>query len=111
MIKSISTSFLLFLTISYGVFAQKVIKKQGDTYFNVGKYREALEVYSVCKNAEKDADLLIKRGICNYYVNKPDASISDLASAHKLKSLDTRKFKYGAKAYFAKQDYVETHYS
>ncbi|MBK9733621.1 MAG: PD40 domain-containing protein [Saprospiraceae bacterium] len=107
MIRSIIIGFLFFFTISNSIFAQKAIKKQGDTYFNVGKYRDAFEAYSACKNAEKDADLLIKRGICNYYINKPDASIRDLALAHNLKSIDTRKFKYAAKSYFAKQDYIE----
>lgn len=68
--------------------AQKAIKKQGDIYFESGKYRDALAAYKAYNKTEKDPKLLIKRGLCYLYSNQPDACITDMAAAHKLKSLD-----------------------
>ena len=87
--------------------AQKAIKKQGDIYFESGKYRDALAAYKAYNKTEKDPKLLIKRGLCYLYSNQPDACITDMAAAHKLKSLDHTRFKYSGMAYFAKKEYTE----
>jgi len=89
-------------------FAQKALKKQGDIYYESGKYRDALTAYKAYNKTEKDPKLLIKRGLCYLYTNQPDACITDMAAAHKLKSLDNNRFKYSAMAYFSKKEYVES---
>ena len=54
--------FVVFV-LSISVNAQKAYKKQGDIYFEVGKYREALDAYNKHKKIGKDPETLIKRGI------------------------------------------------
>ncbi|MBC7885665.1 MAG: PD40 domain-containing protein [Saprospiraceae bacterium] len=98
---------LLSIVFSIDISAQKAVKKQGDLYFEAGKYREALEAYQKYNKTNSEAELLIKRGICYLYTNQPDACISDMATAHQLKSKDFSLFKYSGMAYFIKQDYIE----
>lgn len=98
-------SLLLFLNNS--ILAQSELKKQGDIYFHAGKYKEALNAYKEYNKTGTDPQLLIKRGLCYLYTNQPDACIIDMSLAHKLKSIDNKRFKYSAMAYFAKREYNE----
>ncbi len=109
MLKQISILLFLIqiLTMPYVVFSQKSQLKQGDIYFEAGKYAEAIQSYNNYKNINKKPDALIKRGFAYLKTNNPDACIADMASAHTLKSLDVKRFKYSAQAYFAKGDYQE----
>ncbi|MBK9743731.1 MAG: PD40 domain-containing protein [Saprospiraceae bacterium] len=95
------------LTMPCVVFSQKSQLKQGDIYFEAGKYAEAIQSYNNYKKINKKPDALIKRGFAYLKTNNPDACIADMASAHTLKSLDVKRFKYSAQAYFAKGDYQE----
>ncbi|HLO56426.1 MAG TPA: OmpA family protein [Saprospiraceae bacterium] len=103
--------FILFYMIVFMFpfvsFAQRAYKKQGDIYFDAGKYSDALDAYSKHKKIDKEAETLIKRGIANYYTGFPDACISDMAGANILKSKDPRQYQYTGMAYMAKQDYVQ----
>ncbi len=87
--------------------AQKAYRKQGDIYFEVGKYQDALNAYNKHKKIDKEPKTLINRGIASYYSGLPDLCISDMASANGLKSLDPRQYLYTGLAYMAKQDYVQ----
>lgn len=108
MFKSIFVvAFLLIIAPNYTI-AQKALKKQGITYFEAGKYIDALAALEGYKKTAKEPDLLIKRGLCYYYTNQPEACIRDMAAADKLKSLDNRRYKYAAMAYFAKGEYIES---
>lgn len=95
------------MTIPFLVFSQKSQLKQGDIYFEAGKYAEAIQSYNNYKKISKKPDALIRRGFAYLKTNNPDACIADMASAHALKSLDDKRYKYSAQAYFAKGDYQE----
>lgn len=97
---------VIFITPNY-TFAQKALKKQGDIFFEAGHFSSALNAYKAYKKTEKDPQLLIKRGLCYLYTNKPDACLRDMVAAHQLKSLDNKRYKYSAMAYFKMGDYVE----
>lgn len=101
------TTVLLLLTLAFQGAAQKSSRKNGDTYFEAGKYREAIKSYQEYNKTEKEPATLIKRGRAYLYTNQPDACIADMAAAFKLKALDLRLFKYSAQAYFAKKEYGE----
>jgi outer membrane protein OmpA-like peptidoglycan-associated protein len=107
MVRSIFIIALVWCMYPQVFLAQKALRKQGDIYFESGKYREALAAYKAYKKTEKTPKLLIKRGLCYLYTNHPDACIADMAAAHKLKSLDHTRFKYSGMAYFAKKEYTE----
>jgi outer membrane protein OmpA-like peptidoglycan-associated protein len=88
-------------------YAQKSQLKQGNLYFEYGKFGDALKSFNNYKKSEKEPQTLIKRGICYLKTNKPDECIRDMALAHQLKSLDNTRFKYSAMAYFAKGEYLD----
>lgn len=108
--KSKSIFILLFLVnviFPPNSYAQKAQLKQGNIYFEAGKYSQALKAYNTYKKTIKEPQTLIKRGICYLKTNQPDECIKDMAAAHQLKSLDNTRFKYSAMAYFAKGDYID----
>lgn len=108
MLRIVLISILLFLS---GIFcqlnAQKSPEKRGDIYFKAGKYFDALMAYNQIKKINKEPQLLIKRGQCYLYTNRPDECIKDMIAAHQLKSLDDHRFLYSAQAYFSKGEYED----
>lgn len=98
---------LIYTLIPIHTYAQKNQLKQGNLYFENGKYAQALKAYNAYNKIHKEPQTLIKRGICYLKTNRPDECIKDMVAAHQLKSLDNTRFKYSALAYFAKADYVE----
>ncbi len=100
-------SIIALLSLPLFSYSQKVAKKNGDIYFEAGKYHEALKSYLEYSKTEKEASTLVKRGRCYLYTNQPDACIADMAAAFKLKSIDQSLFKYSAEAYFAKKEYAD----
>ena len=99
--------FLVIVAIPKQFYAQKSQLKQGNLYFEYGKYGDALKSFNNYKKTEKEPQTLIKRGICYLKTNKPDECIRDMALAHQLKSLDNTRFKYSAMAYFSKGEYLD----
>ncbi|MBK7697310.1 MAG: hypothetical protein IPJ39_00585 [Saprospiraceae bacterium] len=51
------------LTMPCVVFSQKSQLKQGDIYFEAGKYAEAIQSYNNYKKINKKPDALIKRAL------------------------------------------------
>jgi len=88
-------------------FAQRAYRKQGDIYFEAGKYRDALDAYNKHKKIYKEAATLLRRGMANYYAGFPDACINDMATVNSLKSTDPRQYQFTGLAYMAKQDYAQ----
>jgi outer membrane protein OmpA-like peptidoglycan-associated protein/tetratricopeptide (TPR) repeat protein len=99
--------FIVLLCNIGTISAQRALKKEGDRLYNAGKYREALNAYKGLKKINKDPQMLVKRGICYLETKQPDACIADMSAAHKLKSLNNKRFLYMAKAYESKANYVE----
>lgn len=99
--------FIINLVFIHNTYAQKAQLKQGNIYFEAGKYNQALKAFNTYKKTIKEPQTLIKRGICYLKTNQPDECIEDMAAAHQLKSLDNTRFKYSAMAYFAKGEYID----
>lgn len=107
MLRCIPLFIIVFYILPNENCAQRVYRKQGDIYFEVGKYREALDSYNSHKKIGKDPETLIKRGIANYYLGYPDACISDMAIVNSLKSSDPRQYLFTGLSYMAKQEYLQ----
>ncbi|MCO6464683.1 MAG: PD40 domain-containing protein [Saprospiraceae bacterium] len=80
-------------------------KRQAKIFFDAQKYNLALKEFNKIKKINKKPDLLIKRGYCYLMTNQPDLCIKDMEAAHELKSMDEKRFKYMAQAYFSKGEY------
>jgi outer membrane protein OmpA-like peptidoglycan-associated protein/chaperonin cofactor prefoldin len=87
--------------------AQKSQLKKAETYFESGKYAQALSSFKQYKKTDKVPDLLVKRGICYLNTNQPDLCIEDMYKADILKSINNKRFYYTAKAYFLKGAYED----
>ncbi len=99
--------FCLFFVWQSALFAQKANKKQGDAYFEVGLYCDALAAYNQYNKIDSDMKTLVNRGVANYYCNKPDAAIQDFLQADKLNSTDKRRLKYSGLSYMSKMQYED----
>jgi len=71
MLKQIAIFLFLIqiLTMPCVVFSQKSQLKQGDIYFEAGKYAEAIQSYNNYKKINKKPDALIKRGFAYLKTN------------------------------------------
>ena len=74
---------LIIMLLCNVVIGQGNIKKEGEEYFKNEKYAIALNFFDRVKDANEDNEILYKRAICNYHINKLSLSKGQLTQALK----------------------------
>ncbi len=84
--------FLFFILVSLGCFAQnnQSLFQQGNTYYNQGKYTEAIQAYeAILKTGNSSAEVYFNLANANYKLNHVAPSIYYYEKALQLKPNDT----------------------
>ena len=97
---------LIIMLLCNVVIGQGNIKKEGEEYFKNEKYAIALNFFDRVKDANEDNEILYKRAICNYHINKLSISKGQLTQAFKKGFEDPEIFYYMAKTHHASGDYA-----
>ncbi len=102
-IKFAASFFVFFLSLACA-FGQK---KEGDKYFSKEDYSKALKFYNLYDKIDKRENVLLKRAICYYHVNKPSKGLSDLLKAERLGLKSLEFYKYTALSLHAVERFEE----
>lgn len=94
------TAILIFFFSLLSVigWSQKSLSKQADRYFKKEMYIDAIELYNQIEGIEEKKDLLFKRGICQYKMNKYYEALEDLTQAYTRGQKDETLFYYVARS-------------
>lgn len=82
------------------------LKKEGEEYFKNEKYAIALNFFDRVKDADEDIDMLFRRAICNYHINKVSESKGQLTQAYNKGYREADIYYYMAKTQHATGDYA-----
>lgn len=105
-IKSLSLLFIGTFILTYSLSGQNA-RQKGDRAWDMGKYKTAINNYSAVEGIAEDKELLAKRGLGYFKLNKLTRAINDFTLSKKLGNQDSDLYLLMAQAKHHLNDYEE----